>query len=55
MLAMGRESLEMDADAGSDHMEAAGTSVVGRVEVNSRLLCKYKLFKSCQADFCRLG
>ena len=39
MLAMDTESLERDAEAGKDQFEAAGTSAVGREDVNSRLLC----------------
>lgn len=50
MLAIDMESLDMDADADSDQLDAAGTSVVGREAVNSRLLCMYDCFMSPLAD-----
>ena len=50
MLAIEMESLDMDADAGSDQLEAAGTSAVGREDVNSRLLCRIEHLNSYAAD-----
>jgi hypothetical protein len=39
MLAIDTESRDMEAAAGSDHV-AAGTSAVGRDDVNNRLPCR---------------
>jgi hypothetical protein len=46
MLDIDMESLDMDADAGRDQVDAAGTSAVGREAVNSRLLCRRNCFTS---------
>lgn len=52
MLDIDMESLDMDADAGSDQVEAVGTSAVGREAVNSRLLCRSAQYQTSGRVLC---